>query len=69
MAAPYLVVVEVHGGSMSFEASSDREALKIATERLTREPGASSVTIYTPALCLEKAGIITTIIATGGGLN
>lgn len=67
--APYLVVVSIHGGSMSYEASSEREAMRVATENLATEPSATNATIYTPALSLQKAGVITTIIATVGGPN
>ena len=54
---------------MSYEASSEREAMRVATENLTTEPSATNATIYTPALSLQKAGVITTIIATVGGPN
>lgn len=67
--APYLVVVSIHGGSMLYEADSEQEAMRVATEHLATEPSATNATIYTPALSLQKAGVITTIIATVGGLN
>jgi hypothetical protein len=67
--APYLVVVNIHGGSMSYEAGSEQEAMKVATERLATEPSATNATIYTPTLSLQKAGVVTMVIATIGGRN